>query len=193
MRRLRRITLVAALVAAGPLLAGCENFDLDQLDVFHLNDKKKLPGERKELFPAGVPGVTQGVPPEYLKENQPPPETAADLAAPAPAKDDSAGGDKAQTEAGDKAQTATASTELQEAPKPKPKRKPKPQTAQRAPTQITIQRGSPTQQPADAASAQPAWPAPAQQQPAQSPWPAANQPAANSPWPAPPPPGTFSR
>ena len=39
---------------------------------FRPDDKKKLPGDRKPLFPEGVPGVTQGVPPEYFKGNQPP-------------------------------------------------------------------------------------------------------------------------
>ena len=76
MRRWDRIVLMVGLVALAPVLAGCENFDLDKLDVFHLNEKKKLPGERHPVFPAGVPGVTQGIPPEYLKGNQPPPETA---------------------------------------------------------------------------------------------------------------------
>ena len=76
MRRLHRIVLLAGLIALAPVLAGCEDFDMDKLDIFHLNEKKKLPGERKELFPQGVPGVTQGIPPEYLKGNQPPPDTA---------------------------------------------------------------------------------------------------------------------
>src|SRR5512135_493843 len=76
MRRIQRIVLVAAMVAIAPVLAGCENFDMDKLDVFGLNEKKKLPGERKPVFPEGVPGVSQGIPPEYLKGNQPPPETA---------------------------------------------------------------------------------------------------------------------
>ena len=76
MRRMHRIVLLAGLVALAPVLAGCEDFDMDKLDVFHLNEKKKLPGERKALFPEGVPGVTQGIPPEYLKGNQPPPDAA---------------------------------------------------------------------------------------------------------------------
>ena len=68
MRRMHRIVLLAGLVAIAPVLAGCEDFDIDKFDVFGLNEKKKLPGDRKELFPEGVPGVTQGIPPEYLKE-----------------------------------------------------------------------------------------------------------------------------
>src|SRR5512144_1257120 len=81
MRASSRIVLLVTLALAIPALAGCADFDPDKLDVFGLNEKKKLPGERKELFPEGVPGVTQGIPPEYVKGNQPPPETAL---APAP-------------------------------------------------------------------------------------------------------------
>ena len=37
------------------------------------NTKKKLPGDRKPVFPEGVPGVAQGIPPDLVKGNQPPP------------------------------------------------------------------------------------------------------------------------
>ena len=60
MRRMHRIVLLVGLVALAPVLAGCEDFDMDKLDVFGLNEKKKLPGDRKPVFPQGVPGVTQG-------------------------------------------------------------------------------------------------------------------------------------
>ena len=70
MRRIHRVIVLMSLLAIGPVLAGCSNFDPDNLDVFGLNEKKKLPGERKEVFPGGVPGVTQGIPPEYLRSNQ---------------------------------------------------------------------------------------------------------------------------
>jgi hypothetical protein len=76
MRRTKRIVFLITLALAMPVLAGCSNFDPDSLDVFGLNEKKKLPGERRNVFPEGVPGVSQGIPPEYLKGNQPPPETA---------------------------------------------------------------------------------------------------------------------
>ena len=87
MRRMYRTVLIAGLVALAPVLAGCADFDMDSLDIFHLNEKKKLPGERKEVFPGGVPGVTQGIPPEYLKGNQQQADTALapdGAAAPAP-------------------------------------------------------------------------------------------------------------
>jgi hypothetical protein len=76
MRPWNRIVFLAGLVAFAPVLAGCADFDIDKLDVFHLNDKKPIPGERKPVFPSGVPGVTQGIPPEYLHPNQPPQDAA---------------------------------------------------------------------------------------------------------------------
>ena len=33
-------------------MTACDDFDPDKLDVFGLNNKKKLPGEREALFPA---------------------------------------------------------------------------------------------------------------------------------------------
>jgi hypothetical protein len=176
MRRMHRIVLLAGLLAIAPVLAGCEDFDIDKFDVFGINQKKKLPGDRKELFPQGVPGVTQGIPPEYLKENQPPPETAqapaaqpADAAAPAPA-------------------SKTAAIAPAEEPKSKPKRKPKPRTAARPATQITVQ---PTGQSQDQQQPLPPWPG--QQAPQQGQPPASGQSSSTDPWPASPPPGTFSR
>src|SRR5579862_5538981 len=76
MRAMQRVVLLAAIAVFASTLAACTDFDPDKLDVFGLNEKKKLPGERKELFPDGVPGVSQGIPPEYMKGNQPPPDTA---------------------------------------------------------------------------------------------------------------------
>src|SRR5512144_3384652 len=81
MRTIHRVVLLTTLATFASALTACSNFDLDKLDVFGLNEKKKLPGERKDVFPGGVPGVTQGIPPEFVKGNQPPPETAL---APAP-------------------------------------------------------------------------------------------------------------
>src|SRR5262245_56916378 len=116
MRRTRHAVTLAGLMLIASVLVGCTDFDLDKLDVFGLNEKKKLPGDRKELFPGGVPGVTQGIPPEYMKRNQPPPETAQ---APATEPD-----------------KKTASTE--EEPKPKPARKPKPRTVSPPSAKVTV-------------------------------------------------------
>lgn len=165
--RMRRVVPLILLLAVGPVLAGCSNFDPDNLDVFGLNEKKKLPGERKELFPSGVPGVTQGIPPEYLKGNQPTPETAQTSPDAAAAQ----------------AKTAAAAP----AEEAKPKAKPKPRTASR-PTRVTVQPAAQQQQSAP-------WPEPQQQQQqsSQSPWPAPSQSSSTAPWPSSPAPGTFSK
>ena len=179
MRRFHRAAMLAALLALAPVLTACENFDHDKLDVFGLNKKKPLPGDRKPLFPEGVPGVTQGIPPEYMKGNTAEQPGAAIAVAAPPA-------------------AAAAQPPAEQQPKAKPKPKPKPRQAARKPTQVTVQ--PPTAaQPAPAAQqpAPPPWPAPAQQQPqqsqpAQSSWPTPTQ-AAPAPWPSAPPPGTFSK
>jgi len=184
MRRIYRTVLMAGLVALAPVLAGCENFDMDQLDFFHLNEKKKLPGERKEVFPEGVPGVTQGIPPEYLKGNQQQADTAQ-----APAPDGAAAavpGDKAAPPA-PAAKTAAIEPAQEPKLKPKPKRKPKPATATQPPKQITVQPVAQGQGQGTDQQMAP-WPGSAPQQqpaPAQS----------NDPWMSapPPPPSTLSR
>jgi len=51
------------VIAAGPVLSACDS--LDSLELF--DTKKKLAGERKEVFPEGIPGVSSGVPPELVK------------------------------------------------------------------------------------------------------------------------------
>ena len=103
MRGVRGVALCLLLLPLGGLLAGC-----DSMDTFSIFDtKKKLPGERHPVFPNGVPGVTQGIPPELVKgyQEQPTPDPAAAAAA--------------------------ATAEKIEPPKPqlKPKPKPRPHTA----------------------------------------------------------------
>lgn len=62
--------IVVATVLTLPL-GGCVNFDpSDWFAGDWFNTKKPLPGERKELFPGGVPGVSRGVPPDLVKGNQ---------------------------------------------------------------------------------------------------------------------------
>ena len=69
MRRPQRLIAATVLVALSSALAGCSsmgNFDpTDMLDF--LDTKKKLPGERKPVFPDGVPGLEQGVPKDLYK------------------------------------------------------------------------------------------------------------------------------
>src|SRR5436305_234857 len=71
MRRPQRLIAAALLVVFSGALGGCSSgfgagFDpTDMLD--WLDTKKKLPGERKQVFPEGVPGMEQGVPRELYK------------------------------------------------------------------------------------------------------------------------------
>jgi hypothetical protein len=80
MRRVHRVILIAAIL---PLtLGGCGTFwdsannvsDRFQDMLVDFNPfgtaKKPLPGERRAVFPEGVPGVQQGVPPELMRGNQ---------------------------------------------------------------------------------------------------------------------------
>jgi hypothetical protein len=66
--------LTAVALAGHLVLAGCSTFD--PIDMFQdwdlLGSKKPLQGERRAVFPEGVPGVPQGVPPEMTKGYQPP-------------------------------------------------------------------------------------------------------------------------
>ena len=73
MRRSQRLIAAAVLISLSGALAGCStsltNFDpSDMLD--WLDTKKKLPGDRKPVFPEGVPGVEQGVPKDLYKGAQ---------------------------------------------------------------------------------------------------------------------------
>src|SRR6266446_627280 len=64
MRPLARLGFGMVLAAAAAVVSGCES--LENLGSL-LDTKTKLPGERKPVFPEGVPGVTPGVPPEMVK------------------------------------------------------------------------------------------------------------------------------
>ena len=168
---------VSALVGAGAVLAlalligGCTaggQFDPTEMlssDVF--GTKKKIPGDREPLFPAGVPGAETGVPPDLVKGYQPPPEQAADaeaVAKPAP-----------------------------EPAKPKPKPKPKPKVAS-TPGQPRSASGQAAWPPPQQGAPQANWPAPQQGAP-QANWPAPPaagqaQQGAQPNWPSPPAPSS---
>ena len=155
-----RLALAAIVAATGPVLSAC-----DSLDTFEIFDsKKKLTGERKPVFPEGVPGVASGVPPELMKGYHEPegggldPAKAAAVAAAEPA-----------------ARPKKPKSELKSEPKPAPQRTaskpaPKPPAASdpygAAPTRAAAP--EPAQQPAPQAATAP-WPA---SQP-QAAWPAA--------------------
>jgi hypothetical protein len=65
MRRSQRLIAAAVLIALSSALVGCSSsiYNWDPTDMLDwLDTKKKLPGERKPVFPDGVPGLEQGVP-----------------------------------------------------------------------------------------------------------------------------------
>jgi hypothetical protein len=68
---MQRLVSAAVLIALSSALSGCGSMTgwdpADLLDF--LDTKKKLPGDRKPVFPEGVPGLEQGVPKDLYKEN----------------------------------------------------------------------------------------------------------------------------
>ena len=70
--RSQRLIAAIVVIALSGALAGCSsslsNWDPTDLLDF-LDTKKKLPGERKPVFPDGVPGLEQGVPKDLYKGN----------------------------------------------------------------------------------------------------------------------------
>jgi hypothetical protein len=146
MTSLMRIILVTSTLILP--LGGCASIGdaLDPSDWFSgdfFNAKKKLPGDRKAVFPEGVPGVTQGIPAELVKGNQPPPlengytVTDTQSVSPPPRAGARTAAKTSATRT-DAIETETVKTdEYQPAPreKVKPKPKPKPATAERQPAQ----------------------------------------------------------
>src|SRR5262249_62426041 len=90
MRGSQRLIALSVLIALSGVLGGCSgglaNFDpSDLLD--WMDTKKKLPGDRKPVFPEGVPGLEQGVPKDLYKgsrQQQIDEQNAAAAAAAAP-------------------------------------------------------------------------------------------------------------
>src|SRR5258708_38335427 len=77
MRRSQRLIAAAVLIALSGALAGCSSglsgFDPSDLLGF-LDTKKKLPRDRKPVFPDGVPGLEQSVPRDLYKGAQQQPD-----------------------------------------------------------------------------------------------------------------------
>jgi hypothetical protein len=177
-----KLTRTIAVLALGAALSSCGILP-DPDDWF--NNKKPLPGERKAVFPEGVPGVPQGVPRELVRGYQAPTE--------------------AQPPVTDLPGAERQAEKPAEQPAGQPRPKPRPRTVAvpvRPPaTSITVQPGSQTGSAPSASSSGWSKPPPAptetqQNQPAaQWPAPSSSQSAAPapSPWPSAPPPGTFSR
>ncbi len=183
MRRSQRLIAAAVLAALSGALAGCgggglSNWDpSDMLDF--LDTKKKLPGERKPVFPDGVPGLEQGVPKDLYKGSaqqqldQQNAQAAAAASAPPPEE-------PKQKRAAKSKQPATASTAPAPDPNAAPEEDGSTSAAPPAPKPKKIVRKRTTAPPPDQTDAQPTLPAQPQQQSA-------------SPFPAPVPGGTFTR
>ena len=184
MRRSQRLIAATVLVALSSALAGCSsglsNWDPSDLLDF-LDTKKKLPGERKPVFPEGVPGLEQGVPKDLYKgsrQEQLDQQNAA-AAAPPPAEEPKS---KRGAKSAKGKQPATASQAPAPGAEPAADADALPQeegstaAAPPPPKPAKIVRRRTTAPPPDA----PAQPAPSQQQSA-------------SPFPAPMPSGTFTR
>src|SRR3989442_14964954 len=162
MNRFAHIGLTVLALSLGVLLAGCEGFDPTSfMDSDFFNTKKRLPGERKPVFPEGTPGVTQGVPKDLVKGYQPAEQAQESK--------------PQESQPTAQAQPAEPETKAESKPKPKPKpkvvAKPKDESG---PTAITIrpsqeQAQSQTQsQPPAQSQSQAQWPdpPPMRQQPA---------------------------
>lgn len=168
--RARRFGPAVLALALGLNLAACETFDLTDLIP---DTKKKLAGERKEVFPGGVPGVPQGVPQELVKGNNPAEDPNAAALEQARLEEERRLAEQKAAE--EKARQQRARAQRAAAPRPAPQ--PEQQAAPQA------------QQPSQGS----AWPNQQPQQPASA-WPSSNQQqAGQSAWPAPPQSGTFSR
>jgi hypothetical protein len=191
MGRSRRLIAASVLIALSGALAGCSsgfgNWDPTDLLDF-LDTKKKLPGERKPVFPDGVPGLEQGVPKELYK-----------------------GSAQERLDQQNAQSTATAAAQPPEEPKSKPAAKSKgtgkqPATASTAPAQDPAAAPDPdaaAEEDGSTAAAPPApkpkkvvrrrTTAPSADQPAES-APSAQSPQQSAaPFPAPLPGGTFAR
>jgi predicted small lipoprotein YifL len=186
MRRPQRLIALAVLIALSSALAGCGGGGLSSFDPSDLLDfldtKKKLPGERKPVFPEGVPGLEQGVPKNLYKgsrqeqiDQQNAEAAAAAAAAPPPQEPKSKRGAKPKPPA----TAARAPDAAQQAPDADaaPEEEGSTAAAPPAPKPKIVRRRT-TAPPPDA----PAQPA-AQQPPQQS----------AAPFPAPMPSGTFTR
>jgi hypothetical protein len=183
MRRSQRMIAAAVLIALSGALAGCSsglsNWDPTDLLDF-LDTKKKLPGERKAVFPDGVPGLEQGVPKELYKgsaQERLDQQNAQAAAAASAAPSEEPKSKRAAKSNGKNKQPATASTDPAAAPDPDaaPEEEGSTAAAPPPPKAKKVVRRRTTAPPAESA--------PSAQSPQQS----------AAPFPAPMPGGTFTR
>jgi len=160
MRRPQRLIAAAVLIALSGALAGCGStagFDPSDLLDF-LDTKKKLPGDRKPVFPEGVPGLEQGVPKDLYKgSRQQVDDPNAQAAAAPPAEEP-----KSKRGAKSKGKQAAAPAAATADPDAAPEEEGSTTAAPPAPKPAKIVRKRTTAPPPDqsAAPAQSAFPAP---------------------------------
>src|SRR6478735_5664162 len=172
MRRSQRLIAAGLTLALCTVLGGCSSglssWDpTDMLDF--LDTKKKLPGERKPVFPDGVPGLEQGVPKELYKgarQQQIVDPNAQATAAAAPPPEEP----KSKSSAKSKGKQAPATTAAAPAAEPAaagpdaaPEEEGSTAAAPPAPKPQKITRKRTTAPPPDQPAAQSVTPAPAQQ------------------------------
>jgi hypothetical protein len=195
MCRSQRLIAAAVVIALSGALAGCtggmSSFDPSDLLDF-LDTKKKLPGERKPVFPEGVPGLEQGVPKGLYKgsaQEQIDQQNAAAAAAAAAPPPEEPKSKQAAKSKGKGKQAATAAT----APAEEPAAAPDPNAA------ATEEEGStaaapPAPKPKKIVRRRTTAPPPDQSAPSAPSAPSAQTPQQSAaPFPAPLPSGTFTR
>jgi hypothetical protein len=135
MRVIHRIVSLALLGALSILISGCAAMNTPSFDptdwLDFLDSKKRAVGDRHPVFPNGVPGVAQGVPPDLLKGT---PEHQAALAA---------------------ADPSLAPPPVLEAQAPPPKPAKKRVASRPTPIRVTPNGGDPQAEPANDPSASP--------------------------------------
>jgi hypothetical protein len=192
MRRPQRLIAAAVLIAFSGVLAGCSSgfgsssFDPSDLLDF-LDTKKKLPGDRKPVFPDGVPGLEQGVPKELYKgaqqtDQQPNADAAPGAMAPAaPPPEEPKSKQMSRSKGKGKQAAVTAAAPAAAAPAEEP-------NGEAMPEEETMQAAPPAPKPAKKQVRRRTTAPP----PDQSSAPQAAQ-SAQAPFPAPMPSGSFSR
>ena len=173
MNRFAHALLIATTLALP--LAACESINnFDPTDIIPddpFGNKKKLTGERKPVFPEGVPGLARGVPPELMRDQQPGSDIAQDQQTPP------------RRAAVEEQSKSKARPKAKAAPAPKSEQKPEIAASPSAPTPVTVRRS-------DSPSPFPDPPPTGQQQPppAAAPWPGESRGQGGGvQWPDPPP------
>jgi pyruvate/2-oxoglutarate dehydrogenase complex dihydrolipoamide acyltransferase (E2) component len=111
MRRAQRIIAATVLLSLCGALAGCGGGGMSGFDPTDLLDfldtKKKLPGDRKAVFPEGVPGLQPGVPKELYRGAAPEPAPEA-IPTPPPEEPKAKRGSKSRSKSASRAAPAAA-------------------------------------------------------------------------------------